>query len=99
MRDRPYISSNTIILILHDHHQGLQLEPVLLLIDVNYKRHISQCGYYFKGFEKKNTMICEIDHISAQTPSSCPALLPAPDTWSVTQSIVLISFKMKPILT
>ena len=55
---------------LHDHHQGLLLEPVLLLTDVNSKRHISQYGYHFKGLEKRNTMLCEIDHISDPTTSS-----------------------------
>ena len=55
---------------LHDHHQGLLPEPVLLLTDVISKRRISQYGYHFKGLEKRNTMLCEIDHLSALTPSS-----------------------------
>ena len=74
MLDQMCASSEYIILgmirDLHDHHQGLLLEPVLLLTDVISKRHISQYGYHFKGLEKRNTMICEIDLISAPTASS-----------------------------
>ena len=55
---------------IHYHHQGLLLEPVLLLTDVNSKGHISQYGYYFKVNDKRNTMQLEIDYISAPTPSS-----------------------------
>ena len=55
---------------LHDHRQGLLLEPVLLLTDVISKRRISQYGYHFKGLEKRNSMICEIDLISAPSASS-----------------------------